>query len=300
MSSLFNPYALTALGKPLQQRQSPELRVETPYITRAQRDMAQHTFVRFLDQARLSMVPNPTEQGRLADGTPYRIVTASGAPIMQVWPVEESRDIRKDKHGVVILAGMNFAVIYFDERYQWVVRDVTEGVCGQLCPPNSGVGGDNVTLFRSNRNDPTGFSSTDGWITHKDNSSGGGGAVYLFDGWVNFEHYATGFQYSRKSAIVVEVDIHKSLLNLYEVRNTVISKGDGSGDTENYKTLELLRSIPVIHEYLIDHPFGTRVSSNGQIITYGTSEGLVNQVVTGLPSIVGGYTTYYIQAPATR
>lgn len=89
MSSLFNPYALTALGKPLQQRQSPELRVETPYISRAQRDMAQHTFVRFLDQARLSMVPNPTEQGRLADGTPYRIVTASGAPIMQVWPVAE-------------------------------------------------------------------------------------------------------------------------------------------------------------------------------------------------------------------
>lgn len=89
MSNLFNPYALTALGKPLQQRQSPELRVETPYITRAQLDMAQHTFVRFLDQARLSRVPNPTQQGRLADGTPYRIVTASGAPIMQVWPVAE-------------------------------------------------------------------------------------------------------------------------------------------------------------------------------------------------------------------
>lgn len=89
MSNLFNPYALTALGKPLLQRQSPELRVETPYITRAQRDMAQHTFVRFLDQARLSRVPNPTQQGRLADGTPYRIVTASGAPIMQVWPVAE-------------------------------------------------------------------------------------------------------------------------------------------------------------------------------------------------------------------
>lgn len=88
MSGLFNPYALTALGKPLQQRQSPELRVETPYVTRAQLDMAQHTFVRFLDQARLSRVPNPTQQGRLADGTPYRIVTASGAPIMQVWPAE--------------------------------------------------------------------------------------------------------------------------------------------------------------------------------------------------------------------
>ena len=93
MSSLFNPYALTALGKPLQQRQSPELRVETPYINRAQLDMAQHTFVRFLDQARLSKVPNPTEQGRLADGTPYRIVTASGAPIMQVWPVANGAQV---------------------------------------------------------------------------------------------------------------------------------------------------------------------------------------------------------------
>ncbi len=299
MSNLFNPYALTALGKPLQQRQAPELRVETPYVTRAQLDMAQHTFVRFLDQARLSKVPNPTEQGRLADGTPYRIVTASGAPIMQVWPVEVSqKDLEnKLKHGIVVLAGMNFAVIYFDERYQWVVRDVAKGVCGQLCPPYSGAGDGNVTLFRSNHSDPTGFSNTDGWITHKDNSLGG---VYLFDEWVNFEHYATGFQYSRDTAIVVEVDTHKSLLNLYEVRNTVISKGGGSGDTENYKTLELLRSIPVIHVYLIEHPFGMRVSSNGQIITYGTSEGLVNQVVTGLPSIIGDYTTYYIEAPATR
>ena len=88
MSGLFNPYALAALGKPLQQRQSPELRVEAPHISRAQLDMAQHTFVRFLDHARLSRVPNPTQQGRLADGTPYRIVTASGAPIMQVWPVQ--------------------------------------------------------------------------------------------------------------------------------------------------------------------------------------------------------------------
>lgn len=134
MSGLFNPYALTALGKPLQQRQSPELRVETPYITRAQLDMAQHTFVRFLDQARLSMVPNPTQQGRLADGTPYRIVTASGAPIMQVWPVEvdENRVRPKSRHGILLH--------YFDEvskfiivQYfggEWKSIDVKSGRCG--------------------------------------------------------------------------------------------------------------------------------------------------------------------------
>ena len=133
MSSLFNPYALTALGKPLQQRQSPELRVETPYITRAQLDMAQHTFVRFLDQARLSRVPNPTQQGRLADGTPYRIVTASGAPIMQVWPVEVSqKDLEnKLKHGIVVLAGKKFVVAYFDTSAgRWVSNEVKNGVCG--------------------------------------------------------------------------------------------------------------------------------------------------------------------------
>lgn len=133
MSSLFNPYALTALGKPLQQRQSPELRVETPHISRAQLDMAQHTFVRFLDQARLSRVPNPTQQGRLADGTPYRIVTASGAPIMQVWPVAQSQDdlpIQLDSG--IIVSNVSESTFYrlFEEGGQWRWELSPSGYCG--------------------------------------------------------------------------------------------------------------------------------------------------------------------------
>lgn len=122
MSRLFNPYALTALGKPLQQRQPPELRVETPYISRAQLDMAQHAFVRFLDQARLSRVPNPTQQGRLADGTPYRIVTASGAPIMQVWPVTiETSHKEKIKPGILIESesGVVYLVGFNKDKNIW-------------------------------------------------------------------------------------------------------------------------------------------------------------------------------------
>lgn len=133
MSSLFNPYALTALGKPLQQRQSPELRVETPYITRAQLDMAQQTFVRFLDQARLSRVPNPTQQGRLADGTPYRIVTASGAPIMQVWPVEivSDKPLNNIYGGFVFKSnGVNYIVDvettdkWYNHQQEWGIKQV--------------------------------------------------------------------------------------------------------------------------------------------------------------------------------
>lgn len=149
MSGLFNPYALTALGKPQQQRQSPELRVETPYISRAQLDMAQHTFVRFLDQARLSRVPNPTQQGRLADGTPYRIVTASGAPIMQVWPmVDDSRERLRSRHGILFHyfdEVSKFTIVqYFDE--EWKSIDVRSGRCGATIHPSTieGVGGGNL------------------------------------------------------------------------------------------------------------------------------------------------------------
>lgn len=137
MSRLFNPYALTALGKPLQQRQAPELRVETPYVTRAQLNMAQHTFVRFLDQARLSKVPNPTQQGRLADGTPYRIVTASGAPIMQVWPVEvdEVSRLTEIHHGILFeYPGECFIFVQFDLNHpdgaRWVAKKIQSGYCG--------------------------------------------------------------------------------------------------------------------------------------------------------------------------
>ena len=147
MSNLFNPYALTALGKPLQQRQSPELRVETPHISRAQLDMAQHAFVRFLDQARLSRVPNPTQQGRLADGTPYRIVTASGAPIMQVWPVGEDVEKRPVElpHGILLLyegESPEFVVVQFSPDSdggspRWRSTKVKKGRCGATMLPTN-------------------------------------------------------------------------------------------------------------------------------------------------------------------
>lgn len=119
MSSLFNPYALTALGKPLQQRQSPELRAEGGPMTRSQMDMARFVFGRFLEQARLSYVPNPTQQGFLSDGSRFRIVTASGAPIMQVWPVQPQ--VGNPKKGE-IYAGY----LYETNEKRYVVDVITE------------------------------------------------------------------------------------------------------------------------------------------------------------------------------
>ena len=156
MSSLFNPYALTALGKPLQQRQPPELRAEGRPMTRAQLDMAQHTFVRFLEQARLSYVPNPTQQGFLPDGSRFRIVTASGAPIMQVWPVGvdvEKRPVELP-HGILLLYGgesPEFIVVQYSPDSdggspRWRFIKVDKGRCGATMHPTN-VKRDGVPVF---------------------------------------------------------------------------------------------------------------------------------------------------------
>lgn len=92
MSELFNPYAVSVLGSPLPQKAPPQLRAEGRPMTRPQLDMARFVFGRFLEQARLSYVPNPTQQGFLPDGSRFRIVDVAGVVTMQVWPVggEES------------------------------------------------------------------------------------------------------------------------------------------------------------------------------------------------------------------
>lgn len=89
MSELFNPYAVSVLGSPLPQKAPPQLRAEGRPMTRPQLDMARFVFGRFLEQARLSYVPNPTQHGFLPDGSRFRIIDVAGFTTMQVWPVGE-------------------------------------------------------------------------------------------------------------------------------------------------------------------------------------------------------------------
>lgn len=88
MSSLTSPYAVSILGKPLAPAPVPQLRAEGAPMSRAQLDMARWAFGRFMDQARLSFAPNPSQHGFLPDGSRFRIMSVAGAQIMQVWPVQ--------------------------------------------------------------------------------------------------------------------------------------------------------------------------------------------------------------------
>lgn len=98
--SLWNPFALDVLGQPMAAVAPPALRVEGGQASPAQLAMAQQAFARFVSHARLSQAPNPTQIGKLADGTAYRIVSVAGQQIMQIWPAQDSRSIKVDS-GIV-------------------------------------------------------------------------------------------------------------------------------------------------------------------------------------------------------
>ncbi|WP_156507078.1 hypothetical protein [Comamonas thiooxydans] len=94
--NLWNPFAFDVLGRPVAAATPPALRVEGGQASTEQRAMAQQVFARYVSQARLSQVPNPTQLGKLADGTAYRIVSVAGQHIMQIWPAQSSRRVKVD------------------------------------------------------------------------------------------------------------------------------------------------------------------------------------------------------------
>ena len=87
MTRIWNPYTFTPLGNPIVGEAPPVLRVMGGMQATAQQlSYAQQRFTQFVMQARLSVVPNPTEAGRLPDGTQYRIVVVGPQTVMEIWP----------------------------------------------------------------------------------------------------------------------------------------------------------------------------------------------------------------------
>ena len=87
MTRIWNPYTFTPLGNPIVGEAPPVLRVMGgAQATAQQLSYAQQRFTQFVMQARLSVVPNPTEAGRLQDGTQYRIVKVGPQTNMEIWP----------------------------------------------------------------------------------------------------------------------------------------------------------------------------------------------------------------------
>ena len=100
MTRIWNPYTFTPLGNPIVGEAPPVLRVMGGMQATAQQlSYAQQRFTQFVMQARLSTVPNPTEAGRLPDGTQYRIVKVGPQTTMEIWPAGALPDTSSKKPG---------------------------------------------------------------------------------------------------------------------------------------------------------------------------------------------------------
>lgn len=147
MSELFNPYAVSVLGNPLPQKAPPQLRAEGRPMTRPQLDMARFVFGRFLEQARLSYVPNPTQHGFLPDGSRFRIIDVAGSMTMQVWPVGVDGEKRPVElpHGILLLYEGDppeFVVVQYSPdsdggSSRWRFTKVDKGRCGATMHPTN-------------------------------------------------------------------------------------------------------------------------------------------------------------------
>ena len=82
----WNPYAMTFHGQPITGQTPPKLVVYGPPLTAQQGAMLQTAYNAFVGAARVSIVPNPTRQGRLLDGSPYTIECSQGVCTCTVWP----------------------------------------------------------------------------------------------------------------------------------------------------------------------------------------------------------------------
>lgn len=91
---IWDPNAFTFTGQPLAPRSPAALRVLGAQATPTQRAMAQAAFSAFCTNSRLSSAPNPVENGRLPDGSVYKIQTVGPQTIMTLWPVGEEDTVR--------------------------------------------------------------------------------------------------------------------------------------------------------------------------------------------------------------
>ena len=83
----WNPYAMTFHGQPITGQTPPKLVVYGPPLTAQQGAMLQTAYNAFVGAARVSIVPNPTRQGRLLDGSQYTIECSGASCTCTVWTV---------------------------------------------------------------------------------------------------------------------------------------------------------------------------------------------------------------------
>lgn len=136
--SLWNPYAFTPTGQPVAPVAPPALRVIGGPATAQQMKMAQHAFAQFCMNSRLSSVPNPVEDWRLTDGTPYKIIDVAGVRTMMMWPTQANI---KPFSGIVfeVLGGTRWLLLNTptesgDASEKWEFKNITRAY--PLSTPN--------------------------------------------------------------------------------------------------------------------------------------------------------------------
>ena len=89
----WNPYSLTAQGNPITGQVPARLVVYGPPLTPVQAAQLQGAYASFRERARLSVVPNPNEQGLLPDGSPYTMAIIGNTPhvTVQTRPGDDSQ-----------------------------------------------------------------------------------------------------------------------------------------------------------------------------------------------------------------
>ena len=100
--TIWDPYTYRPDGQAIGAVAPPALRVHGSPASANQLGMAQAAFYRFCMMARLSVVPNPVEAGRLPDGTAYRIVRIGNSTTMEIWPASEDEDQRSSGIALVL------------------------------------------------------------------------------------------------------------------------------------------------------------------------------------------------------
>ena len=107
----WNPYAMTFHGQPITGQTPPKLVVYGPPLTAQQGAMLQTAYNAFVGAARVSIVPNPTRQGRLLDGSPYTIECSQGVCTCTVWTAESNKDDDRRSGIVISLCALNGSLI---------------------------------------------------------------------------------------------------------------------------------------------------------------------------------------------
>ena len=128
----WNPYAMTFHGQPITGQTPPKLVVYGPPLTAQQGAMLQTAYNAFVGAARVSIVPNPTRQGRLLDGSPYTIECSQGVCTCTVWSSGRNATEWGDAFsGIIFIAQDNTKTVAVNiggggiSTGEWELKDVS-------------------------------------------------------------------------------------------------------------------------------------------------------------------------------